>query len=99
MLAGLTALLPQTCVARPRPSHPPFPTFNALNAPPDLGALAEASVADLGFVTGRAGVVTVSPDTPALDAMVLMEDRNISAVAVVGADGAIIGNFSISELR
>lgn len=56
-------------------------------------------MADLGFVTGTEGVVSVSPDTPALDAMVLMEDRNISAVAVVGEDGDIQGNFSISELR
>ena len=32
--------------------------------------------------------------------MALMEEKGISAVAVVGArDGAIVGNFSISELR
>jgi CBS domain-containing protein len=31
--------------------------------------------------------------------MVLMEEKGISAVAVVNAEGAIIGNFSISELR
>jgi CBS domain-containing protein len=41
----------------------------------------------------------VRPETPALDAMVLMEEKNISAVAVVNAAGCIIGNFSISELR
>ena len=41
----------------------------------------------------------VRPETPALDAMVLMEEKSISAVAVVNAQGAIIGNFSISELR
>lgn len=41
----------------------------------------------------------VRPDTPALDAMILMETRNISAVAVVAASGSIIANFSISELR
>lgn len=41
----------------------------------------------------------VRPETPALDAMVLMEEKGISAVAVVNAEGAIIGNFSISELR
>ena len=41
----------------------------------------------------------VRPETPALDAMVLMEEKNISAVAVVNAAGSIIGNFSISELR
>jgi hypothetical protein len=31
--------------------------------------------------------------------MVLMEDRSISALAVVNGKGAIIGNFSVSELR
>lgn len=28
-----------------------------------------------------------------------LQEKNISAVAVVNAQGAIIGNFSISELR
>jgi 5'-AMP-activated protein kinase, regulatory gamma subunit len=65
----------------------------------DLGKLGDATVTDLGFVRGHAGVLTVRPETPALDAMVLMEERNISAVAVVNASGSIIGNFSISELR
>lgn len=65
----------------------------------DLGPLCDATVAELGFVSGTAGVVIVRPETPALDAMVLMEERSISAVAVVNAGGAIIGNFSISELR
>lgn len=54
---------------------------------------------DLGFVRGQDRVVKVSPECPAIDAMVLMEDKDISAVAVVNASGAIIGNFSISELR
>lgn len=62
-----------------------------------LGPASDASVADLGFVRGS--VVTVRPETPALDAMMLMEARSISAVAVVNANGSIIGNFSISELR
>ena len=65
----------------------------------EMGALADATAADLGFVRGAASVVTVAPETPALDAMVLMEERCISAVAVVNAAGTIIGNFSISELR
>ena len=65
----------------------------------DLGELGDASVSDLGFVRGPAGVVTVRPETPALDAMVLMEERSISAVAVTNAAGGIIGNFSVSELR
>lgn len=63
----------------------------------DMGPLADASIADIGFIKGT--VISVRPETPALDAMVLMEEKNISAVAVVNAQGAIIGNFSISELR
>jgi len=70
--------------------------FNHLE---DLGALADTTVTDLGFVSGTSGVVTVRPETPALDAMVLMEERGISAVAVTNTAGAIIGNFSVSELR
>ncbi|KAI3425382.1 hypothetical protein D9Q98_009146 [Chlorella vulgaris] len=63
----------------------------------ELGALGDASIDAIGFVKGA--VISVRPETPALDAMVLMEEKGISAVAVVNAEGAIIGNFSISELR
>lgn len=62
-----------------------------------MGPLADASITDIGFIKGA--VISVRPETPALDAMVLMEEKNISAVAVVNAAGSIIGNFSISELR
>lgn len=65
----------------------------------DFGNIGNETAADLGFVRGSEMVVKVSPECPALDAMVLMEEKDISAVAVVNAVGAIIGNFSISELR
>lgn len=65
----------------------------------DIGILADTTVADLGFVSGHDRVVCVRPETPALDAMVLMSERDISAIAVVNNDGSIIGNFSVSELR
>ena len=61
--------------------------------------LGNETAEDLGFVKGVQQVVTVSPECPALDAMILMEEKDISAVAVVNSVGAIIGNFSISELR
>ena len=70
--------------------------YNHLEA---LGTLASVTVTDLGLVHGSHRVVCVRPDTPALDAMVLMEEKGISAVAVVNSSGGIIGNFSISELR
>lgn len=63
----------------------------------DFGSILSQTVECLGLVKGA--VISVAPETPALDAMALMEDRAISAVAVVNSKGAIIGNFSISELR
>lgn len=60
-------------------------------------ALARASIESLGLVRGK--VVSVSPATPALEALAQMKESDISALAVVGEDGAMIGNFSISELR
>ncbi len=65
-----------------------------------LGPLADASVARLGLVAGAERLISVPPETAALDAMALMDARGISAVAVVAAaDGRILGNFSVSELR
>jgi CBS domain-containing protein len=65
-----------------------------------LGSLADASVARLGLVAGAERLISVPPETAALDAMALMDARGISAVAVVAAaDGRILGNFSVSELR
>lgn len=61
--------------------------------------VAKFTAEELGFVMGEDHVVKVSPECPAIDAMILMENKDISAVAVVNAHGAIIGNFSISELR
>lgn len=63
------------------------------------GFLVDETAESLGFVRGEENVVKVSPDCPAIDAMMLMEEKDISAVAVVNAVGGIIGNFSISELR
>ena len=65
----------------------------------EFGSIGGCSAETLGFVRGEAYVVKVAPETPAIDAMVLMEERDISAVAVVNSTGEIIGNFSISELR
>jgi 5'-AMP-activated protein kinase regulatory gamma subunit len=65
----------------------------------EFGSVSNETAEALGFVRGQDHVVKVSPDCPAIDAMMLMEERDISAVAVTNAVGAIIGNFSISELR
>ena len=52
---------------------------------------------DLGWADRK--VVCVTPDTAAIDALVLMAEKNISGVAVVSDSGALIGNFSFSDLR
>ena len=81
----------------------PFPLPQVRPDTPGL-ALLPASQADpapktSGNPSSPPALPQVRPDTPALDAMILMETRNISAVAVVAASGSIIANFSISELR
>lgn len=43
--------------------------------------------------------VSIGPDVSAIEAMVLMNEQQISAVAVVDGVGKIIGNFSVSEMR
>lgn len=63
----------------------------------DLGELGSKTAAELGW-TGRP-VVSLGPDVSAIEAMLLMNERQISAVAVVDGVGKIIGNFSISEMR
>eukprot|EP00877_Chromochloris_zofingiensis_P010625 jgi/Chrzof1/5816/Cz16g16260.t1 len=62
-----------------------------------LCALGERTVEQLGWSSKH--VVSVAPDLSAIEAMSLMNDKQISAVAVVDGMNKIIGNFSISEMR
>lgn len=48
---------------------------------------------------GASPVISVTPETAAIDAMALMNEKEISALAVVDKNGRLIGNFSITELR
>jgi CBS domain-containing protein len=43
--------------------------------------------------------VSIGPDVSAIEAMLLMNEHQIGAVAVVDGVGKIIGNFSVSEMR
>jgi CBS domain-containing protein len=63
----------------------------------ELGDLASKTVAELGWASRP--VVTLGPDVSAIEAMLLMNERQISALAVVDGVGKIIGNFSVSEMR
>jgi 5'-AMP-activated protein kinase regulatory gamma subunit len=63
-----------------------------------LGRLAKRTAASLGWCPKR--VVAVTPEVAAIEAMALMNEKRVSAVAVVDAPGGrIIGNFSVSEMR
>lgn len=44
-------------------------------------------------------VITVRPDTAAIEALALMADKGIAGVGVVSEEGVLIGNFSFSDLR
>ncbi|GBF97643.1 hypothetical protein Rsub_10519 [Raphidocelis subcapitata] len=63
----------------------------------ELGPLAKKTVQQLGWCPKP--VVSVTPDVSAIEAMALMHEKHISAVAVVDSVGKIIGNFSVSEMR
>ena len=63
-----------------------------------LGPLASASLASLGFVTGRE-VVCVAPETPTHAAFATMFASHVSAVGVTGPDGTMVANLSASDLR
>ncbi len=62
-----------------------------------LGALVSKTARDLGWADKT--VMAVRPDTAAVEAMARMAEKNFSSVAVVGDSGALIGNFSFSDLR
>lgn len=62
-----------------------------------LGPLVGRTAKDLGWADRK--VVCVTPDTAAIEALALMAEKNISGVAVVSDSGALIGNFSFSDLR
>ncbi|WIA41945.1 hypothetical protein OEZ86_009253 [Tetradesmus obliquus] len=63
----------------------------------ELGDLATKTAAELGWASRP--VVTLGPDVSAIEAMLLMNQKQISALAVVDGVGKIIGNFSVSEMR
>lgn len=44
-------------------------------------------------------VVSVTPDTCAMIACSLMAEKNIAGIGVISQSGALIGNFSYSDLR
>uniref|UniRef100_A0A7R9W0V8 CBS domain-containing protein n=1 Tax=Chlamydomonas euryale TaxID=1486919 RepID=A0A7R9W0V8_9CHLO len=64
---------------------------------PQLGPLVERTVTELDLVQTK--IHTCPPETSAIVAMGLMQDEDVSSLAVVDHNGKVIGNFSVSELR
>ena len=62
-----------------------------------LGGLGQKTAKQLGWADIK--VITVTPDTAAVEALALMADKGIAGVAVVSENDALIGNFSFSDLR
>lgn len=62
-----------------------------------LGPLGSMTVEDLKLISHH--VEGVHPETPAIEAMSLMSRKRISSLAVLDANGKIVGNFSMSDMR
>eukprot|EP01026_Neomeris_dumetosa_P084093 TRINITY_DN981_c0_g1_i1.p1 TRINITY_DN981_c0_g1~~TRINITY_DN981_c0_g1_i1.p1 ORF type:complete len:694 (-),score=77.01 TRINITY_DN981_c0_g1_i1:202-2034(-) len=62
-----------------------------------LGDLASKTLEEVGLAKKQ--VIEVPPEVSAFQVLEIIQEKGISAVAVVNSIGAIIGNFSVSELR
>lgn len=65
----------------------------------DLGDIRDASIEDLGLLTGTKPVVSVSPFDPCILAFDKMTRASVSGSPVVTEEGEAIANLSISDLR
>jgi len=62
-----------------------------------FGALAERSVESLKMFFSP--VVTIPLESKGIEAFKTMHEKRVSAVAVVDADGKLVGNISVSDLK
>lgn len=63
----------------------------------ELGEHGMTSVGELGF--GQKEIISVPPEMSAIEALKVMNDKQIGAVGVVNSTGQIIGNFSAADMR
>eukprot|EP00210_Caulerpa_lentillifera_P004411 g4208.t1 len=63
----------------------------------ELGEYGTTSVGELGF--GQKEIISVHPEMSAIEALRVMSEKSIGAVAVVNSTGQIIGNFSAADMR
>jgi len=67
-----------------------------------FGALASVSAMDLNLGVSEAKhneIYRVNETTPAIDAIQMLYDKRLSAVAVVDAEGLLVSQFSATDLR
>lgn len=64
-----------------------------------LDGLADKTIEQLGLATADDAVTSVQATMSALNAFAVMHDKGVSAVAIINADGKVVGNLSASDLR
>jgi len=66
-----------------------------------IGEMADYTVESLGWGSEMfpRQMYTARSDTPTYDVLVLMDKHNLSGVPVLDAEGRLVGNFSVSDLR
>lgn len=65
----------------------------------EMGPVAEQSLEQLGLLTGKPPVLSVSPHVPALLAYAQLASQQVSGAPVVTDSGELIANLSISDIR
>lgn len=61
--------------------------------------IAAQKIKDLGFSEGHLKLITVGAGQTVLEAVKVMKKEGVSALAVVDAEGKLVGNFSASDLK
>jgi len=62
-----------------------------------MSDVASQTITELGMATKQ--LITVPPEKSAVEALKIMEDNNVGAVAVVNSEGQIVGTFSATDMR
>lgn len=63
----------------------------------ELKELVDKSISELGFEIKE--IISVPPEMSAVEALKVINENNIGAVAVIDAKGRLIGNFSAADMR
>lgn len=64
-----------------------------------IGPVGQKSIGELGLLTGKPPVISVSPYLPTIMAYDLMAQEGVSGAPVITDEGELIANISVSDLR